>query len=122
MMDCRAAITFGLLLLAIVVALLLAIIPNRCSKTTSYDPDTEAIRAVSVSAEAIISSVKILESEKREGMRKVLVRLTVERKGEEAREIVITEWVPIVLLGRLKVGSSVQLINDPVEDRMALGL
>ena len=122
MMDCRAAIASGLLLLAIVVALLIAIIPNRCNKTSIYDPDTEATRAMSVSAEAKVSSVEIFESEKREGMRKVRVRLTVERKGEETREIVITEWVPIVLLGRLKVGSSVQLLNDPVEDRMVFGL
>lgn len=119
-MDGRAAI-IGLLLSAI-VALLLAIIGNRCNRPTKYDPDAEATRAVNASTDAIVSSVEIFEHEKREGMRRVRVRLIVERKGETAREIVITEWVPIVLLGRLAVGSSVQLINDPAEDRLTIGL
>jgi len=122
MMDLRATIAFGFLLLAVAVALLLVMVPNRCDRIVRNYSDKEAKKEVVESANAIVSSVQILKSEKREGMRKVRVRLTVARKGETAREIVITDWVPIVLLGRLTVGSSVQLINDPVEDRIAFGL
>lgn len=109
-------------LMFLVVALLFATVPNKCNQAIMNDPDIEAIKALSVSADAIVSTVEIIRSEKREGMREVRVGLIVENKGETAKKIMIMQWVPVVLLGRLTVGSSVKLINDPVEGRVTFGL
>jgi hypothetical protein len=120
-MNWRVVIIVGCLLV-IVVALMFITVPNRCNTATMNDLNIEATKAMIVSADAIVSSVETIRFEKRAGMRKVRVRLTVEHKGEAAKEITIVEWVPVVLLGRLTEGSSVKLINDPVEGRVTFGL
>lgn len=121
MMNCRITFTISIILLVLGALLLIRLVPW-LNRTKKYDPETKATRTVSVPTNAIVSSFEIFKFEKREGMRKVRVRLTVEHEGETAQEIVITEWIPVVLLGRLRVGGSVQLINDPLQERLTFGL
>ncbi len=122
MMDYRVAAIVGWALLGIAVVLLIAIYTS-WNKITKYEPKKEATKTINLHSNAIVLSTEIFEYEKREGMRKVRVRLTVEHKNEKAEEIVITEWVPVVLLGHLVVGSSVQLIKDPLQGgRLTFGL
>lgn len=69
--------------------------------------------------EAVVQSVEVMPHERREGMRRVRVSVrSVDGKLQET----ITEWVPVVLLGRLTVGASVQLIVDPVLHHLTIGL
>lgn len=103
-------------------ATVLALVVLRNGQTAEYDPGGGVMKIVDLPVDATIASVNVIEHEKREGMRKVRVSLTVELNGETTREIVITEWVPVVFLGRLRVGSPVQLIKDPVDDRVTFGL
>lgn len=70
--------------------------------------------------DAVVRSMQVVPGETREGMR--LVRATVELSGATPQQVTITEWVPIVLLGRLAVGASVQLIRDPAQDRLTIAL
>lgn len=78
---------------------------------------------MTVPANATLSSVEIFRGEIREGMRKVRAKLLVDQEDGSSREIVITEWVPVVLLGRLTEGSQVNLIDDPTQNgRITLGL
>lgn len=82
--------------------------------------DPEVMVLSSVPAEAVIRSVTVDPREIREGMRRVHV--TVRLEADPPEEITVTEWVPVVLLGRLEVGASVHLVKDPARDRVTIGL
>lgn len=73
-----------------------------------------------IPTEAVIRSVQVIEYEVREGMRKVRVGLQV--PGATSQEITVTEWIPVVLLGRLRTGARVSLIKDPARDTVTIGL
>ena len=93
------------------------------NRTSKHDQETMAAGSAIAQIDGILSSVETYQYEKRPGMRKVRVQVKYKVDGEAAREIVITEWIPVVLLGRLTEGSSVRLIRDPLgEGRLTLGL
>jgi len=104
--------------------LLLLPVLSACQQQVDYDPGTPPAPGTSVadtpaSGTAEILGVRVYEHEMQEGMRRVQVQLRV---AEPPHEMTITEWVPVVLLGRLQRGASVNLALDPVEDRLTLSL
>lgn len=52
-------------------------------------------------------------------MRKVSVNLKLQ--GDTLKEIRVTEWVPVVLLGHFQVGDSVIMIEYPARKRITIG-
>ncbi len=105
------------------IAASVALASVSCNQSTQNEAGADNTRSVIVPATAIVSSVDVLSGEIREGMRKVRATLMVDQEDGASSEIVITEWVPVVLLGRLTVGNAVKLIHDPTQNgRLTLGL
>jgi hypothetical protein len=103
--------------------LLAVLIGTTGCESRAYDPGG-ALTPQSIPSEAEVSDLKVFPGERREGMRKVEVTVkTIERAGKQSQSLIITEWVPVVLLRRLTVGAKVGLTSDPLdEDRPTLAL
>jgi hypothetical protein len=100
----------------LVVLLLLACEPQ------AHDPGGSVVPGA-LPAEATVKSLRVFPGERREGLRKVEVTVTVATNEAAERTVIIVEWVPVVLLRRLAVGASVALTPDPLEKgRLTLAL
>ncbi len=101
------------------LAALLACVVACAGADAAPDPEVVAMMN-SAPIPAVIEAVEVLRHERREGMRRV--RVSVRARGVSPQEVTVTEWVPVVLLGRLTVGATIQLIVDPALKQLTIGL